>query len=422
MMMLRLLATSCLVTTLTPLLAAQQPVPAAAAPARDTQAPKADPLKRAFLDADGGGRAALTAAAEQLQKGDAAGRTRFVQTLQAIAAVAPKVVAAPAPAAERVPASAEKKPAETKPAEVKPAEVKPAEVKPVEFEAPIKTLMATVVAGPAEASQVALTSLAADKETGPAALTRLNERGKAVLEQCLMVSIRKKSQTNAIFAGQYDDLRDYQPTAAVTLLRWAQEAPKGAGEAGQFSGACLRALRDIMPADQATDDTRSALREVIAKAQKAGQQPTFLTAVCALHQYGDASVFDSLKARFEKQLTAEGADAKTAANKGLADLHYQLRDYDNAATYYKAVVDLIEQLTPPPEDLPTVVYNASCSLALAKKTDEAFEYLEKALKLGARTLTKAMIDADHDMNSLREDPRFAKLMQVFSAKADPHGK
>ena len=391
----------CLVLTLNATLLAQQPDPAPSTPA----ATKIDPLQRAFIAADGS-RSVISAAADQLLKDSAANRAKFVATVSAIAAAAPKPAAAePAPAAKDAAAS-------------------PAAAKPVEFGDATKQLMATVVTGSAEEATAALAKLAEDQQVGSAALLRLDERGKAILAGCVVSFIRKKMATNALYAGQYDELKDFEPAVGELLRRWAKTAPKDAPSPAQFRTACLRALRDVVPAEQATDAIRSELRGLIGTAQKANDEPLFLAAACALHQYGDASVFDKLKAEVEKQAAGEDMEKKAAATNTLADLHYQLRKYEDAANYYKTLIDLMEKSGQQPQGITTMIYNTACSLSLAKKTDDAFQYLEKALQTGAtgRALSKVMIDEDHDMDNLRTDPRFAKLMEQFFGKAAPKDK
>lgn len=56
---------------------------------------------------------------------------------------------------------------------------------------------------------------------------------------------------------------------------------------------------------------------------------------------------------------------------------------------------------------PVVRYNLACSLALLKRPDEAFEALTQAVDLGYRDLKH--LDADPDLDPLRQDPRFATL-------------
>jgi hypothetical protein len=55
-------------------------------------------------------------------------------------------------------------------------------------------------------------------------------------------------------------------------------------------------------------------------------------------------------------------------------------------------------------------YNAACIMAVLGARDRAFDYLEKAVQAGyseRRALTR-----DPDLNSLRQDPRFRKILAM----------
>ena len=68
----------------------------------------------------------------------------------------------------------------------------------------------------------------------------------------------------------------------------------------------------------------------------------------------------------------------------------------------------------------TAYYNCACSLALGGKTDEAFEYLEKALANGAASgyrLSDQLLQTDMDIRSLRSDKRFAELLAKYHGDA-----
>ena len=414
------LSVCCLLTTVCASLLAQQPeaTPAPAAPPT-AQAPGAqgskDALQVAFIDADGNRRVAISQAADRVLASDAAGRTKFMETLRAIAAAAPK------PGAVE-PAKPATSPADAKPAEGTPPAATPAAAKPPEFADEIKQLMASVVTGTPEASNAALAKLAENKETGTAALQRLDERGKAIFERCLLSTFRRKMQTGAMYAGQYVELASFQPEANQVLLRWAQDAPKDAPNAETFPAACLRALRDILPAEQATDALRETLRKIAAKAQSGSKNELFVGAVCALHQYGDPSVFDKMKEAVSKRATSENAQEKLSATNMLADLHYQLRDYNEAANHFKNLVTLLEP-SGPSRDFATALYNTACVLSLAKNPDESFQYLERALQADKnKSFTRAMLDDDQDLKNLREDPRFGKVLEQYFSKPASAGK
>lgn len=382
------------------------PAPATATPQAPAPSAKGDELRKAFVDADGSRRLAIAAAADRVLAADKAGREQFLAALRAIAAVAPKAPAtaagtSPTPAGTPVPATA---------------------TKPAEFADDIKKLMAEAVTGDAAAQKASLDKLAGAGSTGAAALTQLDERGKAILARCVSTFVRKKLETNAIFAGQYLELRDFAPEATELLLRWAKEAPREAANPEAFRTACLRALRDTLTADQATDRVRADLKDIAVKAQSGRNQDLFLTAVCALQQFGDAAMFDAMLAAVQKQAETGGDEAKVQALNMLAELHYLARKYEAAANHYKAFVAELEKMPEAPQGLPTMIYNTACSLALAGKTDEAMQYLEKALAAGTKSgqpLTKTLLDSDHDIESLRQDPRFQKLYEAHFGKAKP---
>jgi Flp pilus assembly protein TadD len=56
-------------------------------------------------------------------------------------------------------------------------------------------------------------------------------------------------------------------------------------------------------------------------------------------------------------------------------------------------------------------YNLACSYALLKQPDLALTTLKKALELGYRDFR--YIHSDHDLDSIRRDSRFKKLIREF---------
>src|SRR5262245_36759757 len=164
------LSVCCLLATVCASLLAQQPEakPAPAAPptaqAPAAQGSKGDALQFAFIDVDGKNRIAITQAADRVLAMDAAGRAKFMETLRAIAAAAPKP-AAVEPA--KPPASpGEAKPAEGTPPAATPPAATPAAAKPPEFADEIKQQMGSVVTGTPEASKAALAKLAENTQMG----------------------------------------------------------------------------------------------------------------------------------------------------------------------------------------------------------------------------------------------------------------
>jgi tetratricopeptide (TPR) repeat protein len=57
----------------------------------------------------------------------------------------------------------------------------------------------------------------------------------------------------------------------------------------------------------------------------------------------------------------------------------------------------------------TALYNKACTYARWKKTDLAVAFLEKAVKAGFRD--RAHIENDADLESIRKDPRYLKIVK-----------
>lgn len=64
---------------------------------------------------------------------------------------------------------------------------------------------------------------------------------------------------------------------------------------------------------------------------------------------------------------------------------------------------------------PTVRYNLACSYALLGKKEEAFGELKKAVRLGYAD--PKHLREDPDLESLREDPRFERILALLERKA-----
>jgi beta-lactamase regulating signal transducer with metallopeptidase domain/Flp pilus assembly protein TadD len=81
--------------------------------------------------------------------------------------------------------------------------------------------------------------------------------------------------------------------------------------------------------------------------------------------------------------------------------YYQKGRYDKAARAYENAARFGHNRA-------TAYYNAGCSYALSNQPGEAITALESALDEGFEDLD--MYSSDEDLNSLRDDPRFKKLM------------
>ncbi len=69
-----------------------------------------------------------------------------------------------------------------------------------------------------------------------------------------------------------------------------------------------------------------------------------------------------------------------------------------------------------PQD-PVVFYNLACDYSLLNEIDKALDTLKKALDLGYDDLK--YLERDKDLDNLRKDKRFDKLLSLFKEKRYP---
>ena len=86
---------------------------------------------------------------------------------------------------------------------------------------------------------------------------------------------------------------------------------------------------------------------------------------------------------------------------GEAMLAYGEGDYETAVAKQLVVVEKR------PDD-PVAHFNAACFTARAGRADEAIEHLRRAVEINERI--KELLRTDEDLDSIRDDPRFAELV------------
>lgn len=74
-----------------------------------------------------------------------------------------------------------------------------------------------------------------------------------------------------------------------------------------------------------------------------------------------------------------------------------------------------EQTLAFPQFAPIGAYNTACVHALKGDKEKAFKWLAKAVELGMNNA--AQFDGDNDLDSLRDDERFAKIMEMVKSSA-----
>lgn len=282
----------------------------------------------------------------------------------------------------------------------------------------LRALVVDLASADAGKTAAARDQLAASAAKGDVEVRKLAQRADGLLASCVIATIDAQAKTNAQFAGQYAALADYGAAAPQLLLAWLEKVPPGT-RPEQFKVLCVHALRDCLPAKPeaaqlarlrkvATDQTES--RRVVSEAGY------------ALAQFGDRSLVDPRLKELEAALAGVDDAARARALTDLADLHYSTRDYAKAVTAYQQLLALIEAnaaVRKEQENLPSLYYNACCSMALAGQLDDAFAQLDKAIEIGKQQgqgLSRKLLEVDMDIAALRKDPRFAKALAKLDAK------
>lgn len=262
-----------------------------------------------------------------------------------------------------------------------------------------------VLVAPATAQESKPTSVAQQKKLTP--LQKLLAAGEADRAAALVEYIEDQVATNAIYAGQYSALRKLEWNVQKLLQQWISKAPRQVMNKDALRRASINALRDLIEEGKASDDLRDVLKQLAedwfehAEVRKA--------AVYALAQFGDRTLVEKAIEEATKKTKAEDINSQVQGYYDLANIHYNLRQYDDAVKAYRQLIKLGGSRLSP-----VVLYNCACSLALAGKKDEAFAMLEESLKRNRPGgMGKRLLETDMDIQSLRKDERFAGLMKKY---------
>lgn len=121
----------------------------------------------------------------------------------------------------------------------------------------------------------------------------------------------------------------------------------------------------------------------------------------------EAQDWDKVLATANALIRIDEQDGQAWYRKGFA-LH-AMRRYDQALECHIRAAGF-------PKVGPTAAYNAACVYALTGRPDQAFAWLEKAVEKGFTG--KTHMATDPDMDSLREDPRYARIVASIRLTKD----
>ncbi len=117
--------------------------------------------------------------------------------------------------------------------------------------------------------------------------------------------------------------------------------------------------------------------------------------------------------KWTEAVTALEEITKTSPQNGRAWLllgtsYHQLKQYEKAVTAYEKNI--------PISNNPTAMYNLACAYSRLKQTDKAFEWLEKSITGG---IFGVNLQTDEDLNNIRNDARFPKIVETLDRKTKP---
>ena len=96
----------------------------------------------------------------------------------------------------------------------------------------------------------------------------------------------------------------------------------------------------------------------------------------------------------------------------LAVVLQHLERWDDAAERYAEMIDIIQRLTG--KDPAITGYNRACALARGGRIDDAIEQFARALdpdvSSGTEDLTREWVNEDGDLDAIRSDPRYRKIV------------
>jgi tetratricopeptide (TPR) repeat protein len=115
--------------------------------------------------------------------------------------------------------------------------------------------------------------------------------------------------------------------------------------------------------------------------------------------YGEIGKYDEALSDYNRALELKPDYPNAFNNRGIA--YHKLGRYDEALRDFNHTLEL------KPDD-PCTLYNLACLFSFWSKPDEALDYLQKAIK-GDKKYRK-MAKTDEDLDNIRDDPRFNKLL------------
>jgi len=147
-------------------------------------------------------------------------------------------------------------------------------------------------------------------------------------------------------------------------------------------------------------ESLQSLEEKLEDMTRLGFTTDASTAFLRGKYYYNQGKYNAALAAYNWSLELRPDDPVTLSNRGATCV--QLGRYD------EALADLNRSLELRPDD-PATLYNLACLFSLWGKPNDALAYLEKAV--GKNKKYRKLSKTDEDLNNIRDDPRFKKLIE-----------
>lgn len=235
--------------------------------------------------------------------------------------------------------------------------------------------------------------------------------------------LEKEVERGMVYAGQFDPLDELQPKVGELFMRLLIDTPDWFPET--MRAMVVPALRDLYPRGPDRDSIR-AMRK-IAEDEDFEAQQLRLTLINALAQWGERDLVEGQIADLREKADDGSNDEELLFLRQLGRLHYELREYETAATLWLEYLRKMEALKLDP--LPFDYYNTACTLSMTGKIEEAFAELDRCARLlrsphvdRSAKIKKNLWEEDPELRAIRPTRRFQDLVESLFPKDSESAK
>jgi tetratricopeptide (TPR) repeat protein len=244
----------------------------------------------------------------------------------------------------------------------------------------------------------------ASGKSGWKLLQEFRARFLSAKRELVLACINHARDGQSVYEGQFANLSVFGKGGLKLVIGMLDEKNKlwSAGNEGWL----LRVVRDL-----GVKPGKRQLAQLIEVADNyvLDESIRYLAMLC-LADFGDQKRFEAKEAEFRKMSAAHQEWYQRDGWGRLGRLYSDARQHEKAVVAFKKGLEL--RKAEKDDALAGLRYNLSCSLAKLEQLDEAFAVFDKALA-GGKGLSDRLLESDKDLDPLRKDARFEKLMVKY---------